>query len=122
MLDQQRDVLAPFAERGHADREDAQTIEQVFAEAAGPDLELEVAIGRGDDADVDLDVLAPADAADGAFFEHAQQLDLERERHLADFVEEQRAAIGLFEDPEMTRGRAGEAAAFMSEQFGFDEF
>ena len=69
---------------------------------------LEVAVGRRDDADVDLDRLAAADALELALLQHAQQLDLHLQRQVADLVEEQRAAVGQLEAPEPARHRAGE--------------
>ena len=53
--------------------------------------------------------------------QHAQQACLQVERHVADFVEEQRAVLGLFEAALAGRLRAGERAAFMTEQFGFEQ-
>ena len=50
-----RNVFAPLAQRRHADRHDAQAIEQILAEATGGDLARQLAIGRSDDADIDLD-------------------------------------------------------------------
>ena len=32
-----------------------------------------------------------------ALLQHAQQLGLQRQRHLGDFIQQQRAALGLFE-------------------------
>src|SRR3546814_13293980 len=43
-------------------------------------------------------------------------------RHVADLVEEQRAAGRLLETPRSTGLRAGKGAAFMAEQLGFDQF
>ena len=51
---------------------------------------LEVAVGGGDDADVDLDRLGAAEALDHPLLEHAQELDLDLQRQVADLVEEQR--------------------------------
>ena len=61
---------------GTLHRDDVQAEEQVLAEAPRRDLGLEVAVGRGDDAHVDLDRLGRADAADLALLQHAQQLHL----------------------------------------------
>ena len=41
--------------------------------------------------------LAAADARELALLEHAQELRLERQRHVADLVEEERAAGGRLE-------------------------
>ncbi len=64
---------------------------------------------RGDDhANVNADGLGRADALDFAFFEHAQQLGLHGQRHVADFVEEERSVLGLLEFADVPPGRAGE--------------
>ena len=66
---------------------------EVLAEAAGRDLGAQVAVGRGDDAHVDLPIDLAADAAHRAALEHAQEARLQVERQLADLVEEERAAV-----------------------------
>ena len=74
-----------------------------------------------DDADVDAarDVLA--DAPQLAFLNHAQHLGLRARRQLADFVEEQRAAVRLFEHAGALGDGAGERAARVAEQLGLDQ-
>src|SRR3546814_17356777 len=59
---------------------------------------------------------------DRPLFEHAEQFDLHVETHVTDFVEEERAALARFEMADATGMGAGEAALFMPEEFGFDEF
>ena len=71
-----------------------EAIIKVLAEAAVGDHRLEILVGGADDARVDRDRLAPADALDHPLLEEAQQLDLERQRDVADLVEEQGAALG----------------------------
>ena len=58
---------------------------------------LEVLVRGGDDAHVGLDRLVAADAVEAAVGQHAQQPRLQLRRHVADLVEEQRAAFGLLE-------------------------
>ena len=71
MPGQRRDVGGAVAQRRHRDREDVQAIEQVFAKAPGFDVGDQVAIGGGDDADVDLDGFARADRLDLALLDRA---------------------------------------------------
>ena len=87
------------AKRRDEDRQDVDSVEEVFAEPAGLRFGGEIAVGRGDDPDVDLHVLRIAEPADGLFLKRAEELHLETERKLSDFVQEQSAAIGLFEEP-----------------------
>ena len=61
------------------------------------DLFLEVLVGGGEHADVRLERLIATDAAELAFLQHAQELALHGQRHVADFIEEERAAVALLE-------------------------
>ena len=54
-------------------------------------------MGRGHEPDVERDELLAAEPADLALLEHAEQVDLGLGQHLADLVEEQRAAAGHLE-------------------------
>jgi hypothetical protein len=113
---EQRDVLAALAHRRQLDVDHAQAEVQILAEAAAVDLLAQVAVGRGQDPDVDLDRAIAADPLDLALLEHPQQLRLERDVELADLVEEDRAALGLLEAAEVLTDRAGEAALLVAEQ------
>ena len=62
---------------GTTQRHDVQPVEQILAEAALGDLGLDVAVGRRDDAHVDLDGLLAAHALELALLQHAQQLELQ---------------------------------------------
>ena len=62
-----------------------------------------------------------AEAHELALLEHAQQLGLHRRRHLADLVEEQHAAVGLFDASGLGRHGAGERAALVAEQLRFEQ-
>ena len=91
---QMRDLLAPFAQRRHVDPDDAQPVIQILAELAFGDALFEVGVGRREHADVHLLRLGLADRHDLLLLEKPQQLGLDVERQIADFVEEQRAAGG----------------------------
>src|SRR5690606_27987206 len=89
---EQRDVIVAIAERRQVQRDDVQPVVQVAAERAATDLLVEIAIRRRDDAHVDVDGLRRADGYDLALLQRAQQLHLQRGRHLGNLVEEERAA------------------------------
>ena len=94
---------------------------KVVAEAPGGHFFLHVAVGGGDDADVHLDRLGAADAVDFAFLDGAQYLGLKRRRHLAYFVEQQGAAVGLLELAQAPGHGAREGPLLVAEEFGFEE-
>jgi hypothetical protein len=90
-------VLAALAQRRQAHRHHIEAEEQVLAEQALLDQDAQVLVGGRDDADIGLDRGAAADGRVFALLQHAQQPGLRLHRHVADLVEEQRAALGLLE-------------------------
>ncbi len=121
MLGEQQDVLPTLAQRGQADGEHGEAIVEVVAEAALGHRRVEVAVGRGDEADVGLEGRRAAHPLVLTFLEHAEELALHGRRQLADLVEEQRAAGGQLEAPAPQPVRAGEGAALVAEQLRLEE-
>ena len=97
MLGEDGDLLGAVAERRDEDIDDVEAVVEVLAEASLGDGALEVLVGGGDDADVDLDVAAGAQAGELAILQDVQELGLQRQGHLADLVEEDGAAVGELE-------------------------
>ena len=67
------------------------------------------------------DFLRAADGQERMPFQNAQQLGLALQRHLADFVEEQRAQVGLLEEADVVAVGAGERAGFVAEELAFHQ-
>jgi hypothetical protein len=72
------------------------------------------------DADVDRDRLLAADALELALLQRAQQLDLHRQRHVVDVVEEERAAVASSKRPRRSL-RVGERALLVTEQLALEQ-
>ena len=53
--------------------------------------------------------------------QHAQKFGLQRERHVSDLVQEDRASVRHFQFALLQAVRAGEGAAFMAEEFVFEQ-
>ena len=116
-----RHVFEVIPERRQHDWEDIEPVEEILAEMAGVDLFLEVPVRGCDNPDVDRDVVRAADTLERLFLEEAEELGLERRYHLADFVEEDRAAVGLLEQPALLLARVGERAALVAEQLALEQ-
>ena len=86
-----------LAQARQAQADHVQAVVEVLAERALAHARLEVLVRGGDHAHVRLERLVAADAVELAVGEHAQQARLQVRRHVADLVEEQRAALGLLE-------------------------
>ena len=121
MPDQIGQILDPLAQRRKPQRHDVEAEEQVLAEQALLNQDPQILVARRDDAHVGLDRRAAADGGVFALLQHPQQPGLRLHRHVADFVEKQRSAFGLLEPAGGAGIGAGEGAAFMAEQFGFDQ-
>jgi hypothetical protein len=90
-------------------------MEQVGAEPAVAHRDFQIDVRRGNDPHVDRNRFASAEPLDLAFLQKAQQARLALERQVADFVEQQRAAVGGFDATDLALIRAGERAAFIAE-------
>lgn len=90
-------VLGALSEGWKGDGELAEAIEEVLAEEAFGEHLLQVAMGGGEDADIDGKDLVAADAGDDAFLKDAKELGLGGEGEVADLVQEHRSTLGLFE-------------------------
>ena len=94
-----RNVLGSFAERRQDERKDVQTVEQVAAETTRCDVLSQVAVGRSDETDSDASRGVLTHAFKAPFLQRPQQLALQLERDLADFIKKQRAAVSSLESP-----------------------
>ena len=121
VLGQPRDVFAPRAQRRQLERHDVQAVVEIGAKRAFGAGFRQILVGRGDHAHVDLERAAAADALDLPLLQDAQQLGLHRERHVADLVQEQRAAAGALELAAALLGGAGERARFVAEELALDQ-
>src|SRR5262247_3671109 len=122
VLGERQNVFPAIAQRRQVNIDDVQTIEEVFAEIAGPDGALKVGVGRGDDPHVDLARLRVAERGEFALLDHAQQSRLGFGRDRADLVEEDRTVVGDLEQPFFGRDGAGERAFRVAEEFRFQKF
>ncbi len=120
-LHQRGQVFLVIAQRRQLNVEDIQAIEKIIAQVSLGDRLLGNFVGRGQHANIDGGFALAAQAAQLAVFQHAQQLGLRGNRHLADLVQQQRAALSQLEAADAAFQRAGERALFVSEDLAFDQ-
>ena len=121
MFGQQHDVVAAIAQRRQLERHHVQAEVQILAESLGPHQLGQLLVRGGQHANVGVNRFAAADADDRFFFQHAQQLGLAGKTHVADFVEEQRAAGGQLKFAGPRFVGVGECAFFVAEQLAFQQ-
>src|SRR5262249_42181073 len=117
----QRNVLGAVAERRQIEPDAVEPREEVLAERRHRDLRLEIAVGGGDDAQIDGDRARRADGCDLALLDDAEERRLRLERQIADLVEKQRPTVGRAYEAQTVGEGAGERALPVAEELGFDE-
>ena len=122
VIQQQWDVLPALPQWRRIDPDHVQSVKQVFAEAALFHCPRQVLVGCSDHPHVDFDRGLTANAVKLTFGQHPQQPGLQCRRHIADFIEEQRATIRLFKSSYTSRRSTGKCSTFMPEQFGLKQF
>src|SRR3546814_17374732 len=94
---------------------------EVFTKAPLANEFSKVLVRGRDRGNVDPDRRDAADAIELAGRQHAQPPRLKIGRHVADLVEKQRTAVGLLEAAFALRRGAGESAALVAEELGFQQ-
>ena len=103
------------------DREDVEPVEQVLRGTGRRRPAVQVLVGGGDHADVGADRLVAADPLELLLLQQPQHLGLRRRRHVADLVEEERAAVGLLELADAAAVGPGERALLVAEQLALEQ-
>ena len=114
------DVVAPLAQRRHADVDAGQPVEQIRPELSPFDKAGEAPIGRGNDPEIDAMRSLPADTLDRQVLQRAQQLGLRGGGKVGHLVEKQGSPVGLLELA-TTAADAGRRALLDAEELGLDQ-
>jgi len=122
IIGQQDDVLAPVPQGRQGQLEGAQAEEQIGAEKLLLDHVGQIRVGGGNDFDVHVDEPVAAQAHELLLFHHPEQGSLEVQLEVADFVQEDGAAVGQLKlaDVAVFLG-PGEGAAVVAEELAGDE-
>ena len=121
MLHELRDIFGPFAERRQFEGNHGKPVIQIFPKGSILDHGLKIAVRGCNDPDIDLARFGCANLFDFALLNEAEHFNLELERHLADFIEEQCSVMREFDSSSLVRHRAGEGTLDVTEEFGFEQ-
>ena len=111
-----RDILFMFPQRRNYDLKYTQPVVKLLAQ-----MRFEVLTGGRKYAGVYRDFVLTAKPPHSQVFENAQQLRLGRWRHLADFVQKQRAAVGLLKATGGALHGARKRAFLVAEQLALNQ-
>ena len=94
---EERDVFGAATKWRQVNGKDIETVIEVLAKIAFRNRLLQIDVGGGDDPDIDVDLVMPSDPAETHFLEDTQQIDLDVQRRLSQFIEKECSAIRHFE-------------------------
>src|SRR5581483_3018813 len=106
-------------QRRHAKRKDIESVIEIFSKSTRRHLFLEVAVGRRDDSHISPSRSVVANTFVTLLLKHAQQLALDLQGNLSDFIQENGSALRGFEPSRPVFDRAGERAAHVAEELAF---
>ena len=113
------DIAAAVGQGGHPDFQDMEPVIEVFPEPASADFIPEVFVRGGNQAHIHAEVLPAPDPGENAVLDKPEELGLDGEGDVPDFVEEQGSPVGAFQMSGAAGLGARECVAFMAEEFAF---
>src|SRR5712692_1749686 len=121
MIGERQDIGAALAERRNCERKNVEPEKKIFAEATCRHRSGKIDVGEGDKARFDAQGFRAAEAFEPALLQNAEELALRCRRERGDFIENDAAVAAELEAAELALDRAGKGAAFVAEEFAFDE-
>src|SRR5258708_25018005 len=117
MTSQQRNIYFALGKRRDIKRNHVKAVKQVLAKVAFGYLFFQVFVGGGNHAHVHLDRLVVDDAGKPLFIQRVQDLGLDFQAHVAEFVKKQRSAVSFLKFAFFVAGGAGERALAVAKKF-----
>src|SRR5580704_2997155 len=121
MLEQDGNLFLALAQRWNLHGEGVEAIVEILAQTLVGERLGNVDVGCGQNADVDFDDGAAAEAGELLILQHVQKFRLQKGRHLANFVEQNGSAVAQFEFTRFGVVCSREGALLVAEQFALEE-
>src|ERR1700721_569707 len=118
---ERRNILLVVGERWKFYRYGIQPIEKVLTKRAVLKRGAQIAIGCGDQADVDFECFRSTETLEFFFLKNPEEFHLRGSRHVADFVQEERAFVGKFEFSGFGRRSARKRPLLVTEKFALEQ-
>ena len=100
---------------------DGKPIKEIFSKRAPVHFDRKVAVRCRNDPNVERDRVSTPEATNLPLFERTQKLSLKLDWKLTNLVDEKRAAVGFFEETQVSCIGTGECALLVPEDLAFEE-
>ena len=121
MFREQWDVFSTLAERRKVERDDVDSVIEIFAKLSFADELFEILVGGRYDTHVHFDGMSPADAGEFPLLKDSQQFGLSHSAEIPNFVEEQGTGVCEFKLSDPAGCCIGKGALFVPEELAFDQ-
>src|ERR1051326_7947188 len=119
--DEKREVRLAVSERREIYGKDIEAVVEILSELLLLHRVAQVAVRRGDHADIHLHRFRPSDPVERAVLQHAEEFHLKRLARLSDFIEKNRPPVRQLESPGPLAHCASEGAPFVSKELTLEE-
>ena len=106
---------------GKWNRKHIETVEQVLPKLPVSNILLQIAVGGGNDPDIDVQGVNAAQSFKFTILQDPQQLRLQFEGQFADFVQKKSALVGQFDAADFLADGAGKPTFFVSKKFALQQ-
>src|SRR5690348_12908111 len=96
VISQMRNLVFPLAQWWNLHGHDIEPVEQIFTKFPGANSLSQVAVSRRHHSDIHFDRLSASQPLKLPILQDLEELGLETSIHVADFVKQNRTALGLF--------------------------
>ena len=121
VVQQQQDIVAPLPQRGEVRAQDIEPEVEILSEGSLAYQLFKVAMSAGDDPDIHAHLFAAPQRIKLPIVKNRQQLDLQLQGQVADFGEENGAALRKAEHAGLVAVRPGERPALVAEEFRLEQ-
>src|SRR5262249_39779766 len=119
MRNQRRYVLAAFSQSWQQDRKHVETVVQVTAEFVARNHLIQISVRRRHHANINAMCPAAAETLKFLFLKNAQQLRLQCQRQISNFIEENRPCMSHLEASNFLGDSSSKGALFVAKKLTF---
>ena len=121
LVQQHWNIFGPLSQSRHLNRKDIEAIVEILPKLTRSNHLFKVAMGRGDNPNIGLQCFCTTNALEASLLQYPEKLNLHRKRHVAYFIEKERATICHFETAASGRNSACEGPFLVAKQFTFEQ-
>ena len=119
-LHQRANIVTALTQGRQLNGKNAQAVKQIFPKTTLGYLFVELTVGSGNNAHIEIDQTRAAKTLYLSLLQHTKQFCLQFNRHFRNFIKEQSTAVGLFKFPSSALMCTGKSTLLITKQNGLE--